>query len=375
MIFSESVWVQDCEATLAKFFGRKYCIWTGNGTSALSLSYSLSSTNRPKILLPALMCMHPMFAATYADRTPVFCDVLEESGTIDPDLVEDMLSKDENIGAVLAVHLFGNAAQMSRLKATCTAHQVLLIEDLAQAFGGRFADGSLFGSSGDVSVASFGYSKILDTGDGGAILTDDPSVADTLRNLESEIPVRLEDAPSFASAYKVLYYQIVSLGAQDARFFELFDLFPELFRSLFHYRATAAAALVVSNRLSALDLEIQNRKLIADLYASELAELPGVKLFPGFSGVPWRFNFRVDALARPELMRRIRQEGFDVSSWYPILTDWNPSGRSQGSHLFPIANNLSREIVNLWVDQSYDECRATALVKFIKIALSELRGS
>ena len=74
-------------------------------------------------------------------------------------------------------------------------------------------------------------------------------------------------------------------------------------------------------------------------------------------------------------MRRIRQEGFDVSSWYPILTDWNPSGRSQGSHLFPIANNLSREIVNLWVDQSYDECRATALVKFIKIALSELRGS
>ena len=85
----------------------------------------------------------------------MFCDVLKESGTIDPDLVEDILSKDENIGTVLAVHLFGNAAQMRRLTATCTAHQVLLIEDLAQAFGGRFADESLFGSSGDVSVASF----------------------------------------------------------------------------------------------------------------------------------------------------------------------------------------------------------------------------
>ena len=62
----------------------------------------------------------------------MFCDVLKESGTSDPDLVEDMLSKDENIGTVLAVHLFSNAAQMSRLKATCTAHQSLLIEDLAQ---------------------------------------------------------------------------------------------------------------------------------------------------------------------------------------------------------------------------------------------------
>ena len=117
-----------------------------------------------------------------------------------------MLSKDENIGTVLAVHLFSNAAQMSRLKATCTAHQVLFIEDLAQAFGGRFADEPLFGSSGDVSVASFGYSKLFDTGDGSTIMTDDPSLADTLRNLDSEIPVRLAEAANFASAYKVLYY-------------------------------------------------------------------------------------------------------------------------------------------------------------------------
>lgn len=132
-------------------------------------------------------------------------------------------------------------------------------------FGGRFADGPLFGTSGDVSVASFGYSKLFDTGDGGTIMTDDPSLADTLRNLESEIPVRLAEAENFASAYKVLCYQIVSLGAQDTRFFELFDLFPGLFRPLFHYRSTAAAALMVSYRLAALDLDIQNRKLIANL--------------------------------------------------------------------------------------------------------------
>ena len=124
--------------------------------------------------------------------------------------------------------------------------------------------------------------------------------------------------------------------------------------------------------MSNLDLEIQHRKLTADLYSCELAELPRVKLL-GFSGAPWKCNLRGDALSRPKLMRRIRQEGFDVSSWYPILTDWNPSGRSQGSHLFPIANNLSREIINLWVNQSYGECRATALVKFIKRALSEQR--
>ncbi len=148
----------------------------------------------------------------------MFCDILKESGTIGPDLVEDMLSKDENIGTVLAVHLFGNAAQISRLKATCTAHQVLLIENLAQAFGGRFADGSLFGSSVDVSVASFGYSKLFDTGDGGTIMTDDPSLADTLRILETQIPARLREVADFAAGHKILYHRIVSLAAPEDRF-------------------------------------------------------------------------------------------------------------------------------------------------------------
>ena len=150
----------------------------------------------------------------------MFCDVLKESGTIDPDLVEDILSKDENIGTVLAVHLFGNAAQISRLKATCTAHQVLLIEDLAQAFGGRFADGSLFGSSGDVSVASFGYSKIFDTGDGGTTITDNPTLGDTLRILETRIPARLREVADFDAGHKILYHRIVSLGAPDDRFLD-----------------------------------------------------------------------------------------------------------------------------------------------------------
>ena len=364
-------WVRDCESTLARFFGRRYCIWTGNGTSALSLSYSLASVDRPKIVLPALMCMHPMLAVTYAAKTPMFCDVLEENGTIDPDQVGDLLSKDRQIGAVLAVHLFGNAADMTRLKTICARHSVLLVEDLAQAFGGRFPDGSLFGNSGDLSVVSFGYSKILDTGDGGAVLTDDVTAAETLRNVECNLPPRPGNVAEIASGYKNLYYEIVSLGAKNSRFFELFDLFPELFRQVFLYRATAGAAQMLSNRLAELDLEIHHRKMIADIYKSELAGIPGMQLFPGFSGVPWRFSFRVNPLVRPELVRRIRLQGFDVSSWYPCLTDWCPSGRSQGLDLFPVANQLGREIVNLWVDQTYDERRAENLCRFIRKFLSD----
>ena len=364
-------WIRECEAALAEYFGREHCVWTGNGTSALSLGYSLTAVNRPKILLPALMCMHPMMAVKYAVRTPVFCDVLGDSGTIDPDLVDDLLSKNRDIGAVLAVHLFGNAVEISRLRAICDTHSVLLIEDLAQAFGGRFPDGSLFGTSGNLAVVSFGYSKILDTGDGGAVLTDDASAARSLRDAACRIPPRARNVAELAVGYKNLYYQIVSLGAKDPRFFELFDLFPELFRHLFLYQSTADAAQMLTSRLTELDLEISHRKLIADIYSRELAGIPGVQLFSGFSGVPWRFNFRVDSLVRPELVRDIRLQGFDVSCWYPCLTDWCPSGRSQGTDLFPIANQLGREVVNLWVDRTYDERRAESLSRFIRKNQSE----
>src|SRR3989338_4237580 len=108
------------------------------------------------------MCIQPMLAVLYAQKIPVFCDVKEEDATIDSDLVEKMLHKDPEIGGVLAVHLYGNAFHMSKLKKICVKYQVALIEDLAQAFGGTFEDGSLFGSQGDYSVSSFCYSKIFE---------------------------------------------------------------------------------------------------------------------------------------------------------------------------------------------------------------------
>ena len=130
--------------------------------------------------------------------------------------------------------------------------------------------------------------------------------------------------------------------------FWIVDLFPELLRTLSHYRSTATAAQIVINLLSKKDLEIQHRKLTADHYASDLAELPGVKLFQGFSGAPWKSNFREDALSRPKLIRRIGQEELNSSSCCPILTDWNPPRRSPWSRLLPITNNMSCEIINLW---------------------------
>lgn len=357
--------VSECEWKLAQLLRRKHCVWTGNGTSGLYLAFKLCPDDRPKILLPALMCMQPMLAVHYAGKIPVFCDITEADANIDPDLVEGMLRRNPDIGAVVAVHLYGNAANISKLTGICKKYKVMLIEDAAQAFGGKFPDGSLLGSKGDYSVVSFGYSKILDLGDGGAFLTDDEFVAQKARDWESQIQVQPGKTDALHDDYKSLFYAILNLGRKDPRFYQMFDHFPGLFQSLFLYRSVDGVAEQISDVLDTLEDEVARRMRISDLYLRELKDIPTLKFFTQ-SGVPWRFTFRVDAARRDDLLSRVRNEGFDVSSWYPSITDWTPSGRLQGRDKFPVANRLEREVVNLWVDSNYDESKALSLTKKIK---------
>ncbi len=358
--------VEECERQLAKLLGRDCCVWTGNGTSALYLAYKLCPDQRPKILLPALMCVQPMLAVYYAGRIPVFCDVREEDATIDPNAVDEMLKNDRDIGAVLAVHLYGNAADVERLKAICKKHDVFLIEDLAQALGGRYTDGSSFGSKGDFSVVSFGYSKILDAGDGGGFITDDASIARRARDWERRIPEQTKNSQILQDDFKKLYYMVTELGQKDPKFFQMFDQFPDLFQSLFLYQRIDGAAAHTLSLLDTLEGEVARRIKMQDLYLRELQGISSVQFFCAQSGVPWRFTFRVDANRRDELLQYVRSIGFDISSWYPSITEWTPTGRLQGREQFPIANKLEQEVVNLWVDPSYDEAKVQLLTKQIK---------
>ena len=360
-----------CENTLAELFDRKHCILTGRGATALWMCYSLATVRRPKIILPALVCLSPLFTVGYAGGEAVFADVLEQNATIDAEEVDRLLSQDSEIGAVLAVHLYGHKAEIGDLKKICTRRNVLLIEDAAQSFGGRDEKGNLLGSYGDVSVLSFGHSKILDLGFGGAILTDCDDKASYFRSKNKLLNEPEIDFSQLSEIYSKLYYTIFDGSRLNSRFFELYDHFPELFYALYFRKITDAQALIISNKLKNFQKELNHRQKLAFLYDQHLESLPNVRFFKrGTKEVPWRYSFCVPEKLREKLLNEIRNHGFDASSWYPSITNWTKHGRKLGRSRFPNAFRIQDEVINLWVTSDYSEENVYSISELIARVLN-----
>jgi dTDP-4-amino-4,6-dideoxygalactose transaminase len=356
-----SNYIHSCEQLLAGQFDRKHCILTGRGATALWMCYSSVSRKRSKILLPAMVCLSPIFTVLYAGGIPVFADVLESNATIDPVIVEKMIADDPQIGAVLAVHLYGHQAEMETLKKVCAKYEVLLIEDVAQALGGRDKNGELFGSFGDVSILSFGHTKILDVGGGGAILTDCDTRAQLFRSLNQQIvEAGINQIKHLGGLYGKFYYSIMEGARIDPEFLTIFENFPNLFRPLYFRNVTEELARRIGQEITNLPQEVSHRQKIAAYYDEHLRTLDNLSFFRQSEyEAPWRYTFRVAAGDREKVLENIRKSGFDASSWYPCITEWFPTGKQQGKENFKTALRLQEEVVNLWVTK--DNSLETAL--------------
>ena len=158
-----------------------------NGTDALTLA--LLSLNLPagaEIILPAFTYVATLEAAALLGLRPVLVDIRPDTFNIDPAAVEAALTP--RTGAIVAVHLFGQCADLAALRVISIRHGVALIEDNAQAIGATFqfenGETAYAGAVGEVGTTSFFPSKNLGgLGDGGALLTRDPARAILLRQL------------------------------------------------------------------------------------------------------------------------------------------------------------------------------------------------
>ncbi len=355
-----------CESALSGFYDVDHAVLTGNGTVALSIAYRLMPEGRSKVLLPSVVCPNLIYAAQYAEKEVAFADVLADDATIDPDAVAHVLADGPDIGVVVAVHLYGHAARMDALRDICREHNVLLIEDVAQAMGGRDAKGRLLGTMGDCAVASFGHTKILETGGGGAIITGKESLARKATEIATEIGPEKSGLEHLHACYRRLFYAIWHSGQEDARFYRMFEGFGAYFADMYLYRMEPELAGQIVAAMDELPELIDHRRKLGSLYTHALEQLPGVKLFSVTDGiVPWRFSFLVDAENRDALLEHIRNADFDASSWYPCVANWFTPASGSGER-YPVGSRIEKEIINLWVDPTYSIVRVEALVATIR---------
>lgn len=173
--------VREFEAAFATFQNAQHCIAVANGTDALEIA--LEALNLPagsEVIVPANSFIATSEAVTRAGHTVVFADV-DETYTLDLESVAAHITP--RTSAVVAVHLYGQPANMTALSTLCRAHGLRLIEDAAQAHGAEVS-GRRVGAIGDIGTFSFYPGKNLGAlGDAGAIVTDDPDLAVLCRRL------------------------------------------------------------------------------------------------------------------------------------------------------------------------------------------------
>lgn len=318
--------VRAFEAEWAAYCGVAHCLGVASGTDALQLALRAVGVGAgDEVITVPNAAGYTGFAVRLIGARPVYADVDERTWTMDPASVERAFS--ERTRAVVPVHLYGAPARMAELAELCRRHGVPLVEDCAQAHGTRAQDRPV-GSWGDVGCFSFYPTKNLGAlGDGGAVVTNDPTLLERLRRLRQ-----------YGWGQK---YNAVDAFGLNSRLDEL-----------------QAALLRV--RLSDLDAGNRRRVEIARCYRGLLADVPGLELPADLPGHVYHlFVVRVRDGRRDALQRALLERGIETVVHYPVPDYLQPAlaGLGSGPGTAPVTEQLAGEILSLpcYPELSHDE--------------------
>ena len=250
-VSSAGSYVTKFEEMVAEFSGNKYGVATSNGTSGLHLAMHMLGIDQGDIVLvPNITFIASANAVAYTKATPVFIDVDPNTWQMDLDLLEEWLDANNSlkVKAVMPVHVLGNMCDMPKLMDIALRHGLHVIEDSTEALG-SYWNGKSAGSFGEMNVFSFNGNKIITTGGGGVIVTNDEVHAKRAKHLSTQSKVdpetyyhdeigfnyrlvnilaaigvaQMEQLPDFIGKKKAMdaYYRTHLEGVGDIRFQEV----------------------------------------------------------------------------------------------------------------------------------------------------------
>lgn len=303
------------EHEYAGYIGVDHCIGVGNGTDAVELALRATGVlPGDEVIVPVNTFIATAEAVSRIGAVPVFVDVDPDHLLIDPAAVVAAITP--RTRAIVPVHLYGQTAPVEALVPIAERHSLVVVEDAAQSQGAASSFGRA-GAIGQVAATSFYPGKNLGAaGDAGAVLTSDPVVADTVRNLASH-----------GSSVKYVHDRV---GVNS--------------------RLDAIQAVVLSAKLRRLDAWNASRREAAGRYAELLDDVPGIRVPSvrvGNADVWHLYVVQVDE--RDRLLADLSDAGIGAAIHYPTplhLTDaYAGLGYRRGQ--FPVAEAAAARILSL----------------------------
>jgi dTDP-4-amino-4,6-dideoxygalactose transaminase len=326
------------ESEYAAYVGSKHCITVGNGLDAIRIALEANGIGAgDEVIVPAHTFIATWLAVNQSGAKPIGVDVQQFSGNLNVSLLEGVLNP--RTKAIIAVHLYGQPADMDPISKFAAKHRLIVIEDSAQAHGARYRE-RMCGSLGHAAAFSFYPGKNLGAfSDGGAITTSDDEVARKarlLRNYGSE---------------KRYYHDVAGI---NSRFDELQAAFLRVkLRKLDEWNARRSA--IAGQYLSAFGSEA----------APSSISLPTV---PSWSSPVWHL-FVVRHPQRDALQAHLASEGIQTIIHYPIpphLSGAYADSIAQPQGSFPVAEQLANEVLSLPIGPHLTQQEVTAVIAAVQ---------
>ena len=275
------------EERFAAYVGCKYGVAVTSGTTALQLAAAAAGVGRgDEVLMSASTNIATALAAYHNGAVSVPVDSEPMTWNLNPDLIEELITP--RTKAIIPVHLFGHPCEMDKIMTIARKHNLVVIEDCAESHGASW-QGQMTGSFGDMACFSFYANKIITTGEGGMVVTNNLELAERLRLLRN-------------------------LGFGKPRFYHEVPGY--------NFRMTGLQAALGLAQLAKIDRFLSDKRRIATTYNELLGNIPGIQTpaeLPGARNVYWMYAVVIQpefGRTRDELAAILLEKGIETRTFF-----------------------------------------------------------
>jgi perosamine synthetase len=311
--------VEEFEEAFSRYIGVKYGIATSSGTTALHLALvALGVGPGDEVIVPDLTFVATINAVIYTGAKPVIVDIHPDYWCIDPDKLEKAITP--RTKAIIPVHLYGHPCDMDPIMEIASKYNLYVIEDAAEAHGAEYK-GRKVGSFGHASCFSFYGNKIITTGEGGMVLTNDGELAERIRILRDH----------GMHPKRKYWHEVIG----------------------FSYHMSNLQAAVGLAQLGKIERFIEKKRRIARIYAEELSSINGITLHPEMPWgkcIYWLYSILIDPektrISRDELAEKLEERGIETRRFFYPLHEM-PIYQEYAIDAYPVSSRISKQGLNL----------------------------
>jgi perosamine synthetase len=320
-------YVSRFEEAFSRFCGVSYGIATCNGTVALDLALAtLGIGQGDEVITSDLTFAATANAIRHVGAVPVFVDSEAETWNIDPQRIKEAITPATR--AIIVVHLYGHPADMDPILQLAAKQGLFVIEDAAQAHGALYKRRRV-GGLGHIGCFSFYGNKLITTGEGGMLVTDNAGLAERARFLRGQ------------AMHSALPYYHPEVG--------------------YNFRMTNLQGAIGLAQMERVEVLIQKKQQIAGWYSERISHLPGLVFSPEADwamSVYWMNSVLVlpeTSLTAAQVRAALTEEGIETRPFFFPMNTLPPYIHAMARRHYPVAERLAKQGINLPSSPRLDE--------------------